>query len=273
MGRNYLVTAIVAAVVVLVVWRLAGGRGGTLGTAVESVKAGVEETVLPAADRPESHLVIRKAMNEQRRRENEEWTAANIQARPDLYIEHCRKMLSDYATQYGAAIIEARSAINLAKRGIKAAEEDAASYLGFLKQAKEALANPDAKWPAKVGAYTYGSAAQVGDAVVATDRKLSECEAMIAENRASCEWHENSLAELEKGRDRVARELRELEASAQRLKAGTLKNSVDGIRASIDALLSGVGAIPAVANSGPVIGRAAAPAATADDVFKRRGIE
>jgi len=273
MNRSYLVTAIVAVVAVLVVWRLACGRDGTLGAAVESVKADVQESVLPDPGKPESHLVIRKAMNEQRRRENEEWTASNIQARPDLYIEHCRKMLSDYAAQYGAAIIETRSAINLAKRGIEAAESDAASYIGFLKQAKAALADPDAKWPAKVGVYTYESAAQVRDAVVATDKKLSECEALIAGKRTSCEEYGVSLAELEKGRDRVARELRELETSAQRLKAGTLKNAVDGIRANIDALLSGVEAIPEVANAAPSVGRAAAPASSADDVFKRRGIE
>lgn len=267
------ITIAVVAVAAFALWRLAGGKGGTADTAVENAKAGVAEAVLPEIGNPDATLVIRKAMLEQRKRENTEWTPANIQAHPDLYIEHCRKMLDGYSAQYGAAILETKTAIHRNEREIAAAEEEGAAYLGFLKAAKAALSDDAAEFPSKVGAYTYGSADQVRSAVVKTDAKLSERESFVAAKKAANEELATVFADLEKDKEKVDRERQDLTVKKEQVQSGALRSQTDGIRSRIDALLGGVDAISDIENAAPVPGRAAMPAVSAEDVFTRRGID
>jgi len=270
MNSKALLVIVLVAICGFILWCATGNKNTVVQTAAENVKLSVEEAVLPEQGKPDDAAVIRKAMIEQRKKENSEWTASNIHARPDLYLAHCQKMLSHYHEQYGAAIIETKTEINKYEREIQNAEETCQSFTGFLLAAQKALKDPSFQYPGKVGLYTYGDSDQVKSAVLKTDKKLTEVEGSIAGKKRSVVELKSVLAQLEKGKERVGLELQGLNAKVGQVKSGTIKKNVDQIRDRIDALLSGVDALPQIEDAPPSIGASETITETADDVFKRR---
>lgn len=268
-----ILTVIVIAIGCLIFWFAAGNRSDTLKAAADNLKMSVEESVLPEIGKTGDAAVIRKAMIEQRKKENAEWTAGNIHARPDLYLAHCQKMLTSYSEQYGAAILETKASINKCAREISNAEEASKSLWGFLKAAQTALSDANLQYPAKVGVYTYEDANKVRGAVLKSDKKLSECEALIAEKKRSAEELKVALSSLEKGKERVDKELRDLRAKMEQVKSSTITKHVDSIRDRVDALLSGIDALPELETAAPSVGGVLEPAETAEDVFSRRKLK
>ena len=260
------------AIIGILLWQATGKKNDIITTAAENIKMSMEESVLPEVGNPDNAAVIRKAMIEQRKKENSEWTASNIHARPDLYLAHCQKMLTSFIDQYDTAIIETKVELNKNRREIQYAHDASLSLNGFLKEAQKTLLNPEFKYPGKVGSYTYSSAEQVRTAVLRTDKKLTELEQDIASKKVCIAELESALARLEKDKVRVESELRGLSAKKVQVKSGSMKKHVDNVRNRIDALLSGVEALPAVEDAVPNVGAVELPKETAEDVFKRRKI-
>lgn len=261
----------IAAVVGLSLWHMLdkdGHASRAVENAVENVGLAMEEKTL--AQQP---LIIRKSMLEQREQENREWTSDNISKHPDLYLAHCGKMLEHFQEQYDAAIIDVTTTINLYRRELSDAQEASAPLLGFLKEAKKALADPKIGYPAKVGVFTYKDADHLKAAVLATDEKLSESEKLEQMRKSQLEQLQKAHSDLAKGRDRVKKERKELDGRIARAKANDLAKAVDGLHARMNALLSSIDAIPG--GNGVPAGEAGEPSAprNVDDVFSRRGIK
>lgn len=273
MNSKSLLIVVLLGICGFVLWCASGNRGSVVQTAAENVKLSIEEAILPEQGRPNDAAIIRKAMIEQREKENSEWTASNIYARPDLYLAHCRKMLAAYLVQYGSAIIETKTEINKGQREIQNAEEHRQAFIGFLKVAQKVLNDSSFQYPGKVGLYTYGDAEQVKSAVLKTDRKLTEIENDIAcKDRGIAELRA-ALTQLEKGKERIGLELQTLNVKAGHVKSGAIKKHVDQIRDRIDALLSGVDALPEIEDAPSNMGTSDLGKDTAEDVFRRRKID
>jgi len=266
-----LMYVVVAAVVVLCLWHMLnkdGRASRAVENAVENVSLSLEENSL--AQQP---IVIRKSMLEQRERDNREWTADNINKHPDLYLEHCGKTLAHFQEQYDAAIINVNTTINLYRRELSDAQEASAPLLAFLKEAKKALANSGLEYPAKVGVFTYKDADNLKAAVSATDEKLSESEKLEQMRKEQLEQLQKTYSDLTKGRDRVKKELRELDGRIAHAKARNLSKAVDGLNARMNALLSSIDATPGVEGVQPGIVNESSSTPSVDDVFSRRGIK
>ena len=267
------VVAIVAVLTIL--WR-ACNRDTHVSRAVrntiENASLSAEERSLPPKDNTSQNNVIRKAMLEQRERDNREWTAANRAAHPDLYLEHCEKTFNDFLRQYDVAIIEVKTTINLNRREIATANEDSASLVGFLKEAKQVLSDNQHSYPAKVGIFTYKDAEHLKSAVYATDERLSEDELTVKQRTGQIEQLQGILADLEKGRDRVKNELKDLARVKAQAKTDMLQQSVNGLHARMDELLSGVDTIADESSAKP--GQVQEKKEKSiDDIFSRRRID
>ena len=239
---------------------------------IENATLSAEEHSLPPKDDTSQNSIIRKAMLEQRDRDNREWTAANRAAHPDLYLEHCEKTFNGFLRQYDVAVIEVKTTINLYRREIATANENSASLVGFLKEAKHVLSDNEHSYPAKVGVFTYGDAEHLKAAVYATDEKLSEEELIVKQRTGQIEQLQRILADLEKGRDRVKNELKDLARIKAQAKTDMLQQSVNGLHARMNELLSGVDTI--TDESGAKPGQVQkATEKSVDDVFSRRGID
>ena len=268
--KNLMYVAITA-VAVLLIWHMLnkdGRASRAVENAVENVSLSLEENSL--AQQP---IIIRKSMLEQRERDNREWTADNINKHPDLYLEHCGKTLTHFQEQYDAAIINVNTTINLYRRELSDAQEASAPLLGFLKEAKKALANQDLEYPAKVGVFTYKDADNLKAAVLATDEKLSESEKLEQMRKGQLEQLQKTHSDLTKGRDRVKKELRELDGRIVHAKARNLSKAVDGLNARMNALLSSIDATPGAESVQPGIVNEPSSTPNVEDVFSRRGIK
>lgn len=272
MNIKTILIVVAIAVTGVVLWRSNSRSGEALRAVAENVSMAVEESVLPEEGNPDKAAVIRKAMIEQRKKENSEWTAANIKARPDLYLEHCRKMLEKFHGQYEVAIIETQTEINVTERRIRRAEESSRAMTGFLKVAQKALSDSSFCYPGKIGVYMYEDADQVKKAVVKTDEKLTEQEQVVTAGKANVIVLKETLSQLKKGKSRVARELQGFNVKVGQVKADAVRKSTDQIRDRIDALLSGVDALPEVDDPATNAGTIEDAEVTAEDVFKRRKI-
>ncbi len=268
--KNLMYLAITA-VAVIWLWHMLN-KDGRVSRAVENtvdnVSMSIEESSLG-----EQPIVIRKSMLEQLERDNREWTFDNINKHPDLYLEHCVKTLTHFQEQYDAAIIDVNTTINLYHREISDAQEASAPLLGFLKEAKTALANPSLEYPAKVGVFTYKDADHLKAAVLASDEKLSESENLVQMRNEQLEHLQKTHSDLTKGRDRVKSELRELDGRIAHAKARNLSKAVDGLNARMNALLSNIDATPGVEGVQPGIVNEPSSEPNVDDVFTRRGIK
>lgn len=268
--KNLMYVAITAAVV-LWLWHMLnkdGRASRAVENAVDNVSLSLEENSL--AQQP---IVIRKSMLEQKERDNREWTADNINKHPDLYLEHCGKTLTHFQEQYDAAIINVNTTINLYRRELSDAHEASTPLLGFLKEAKNALANPSLEYPAKVGVFTYEDSDNLKAAVLATDEKLSESEKLLQMREGQLEQLQKTHSDLIKGRDRVKKELRELDGRIAHAKARNLSKAVDGLNSRMNALLSSMDATPGIEGVQPGIVNEPSPITDVDDVFYRRGIK
>ena len=270
------ITYVVAIVAVLIVlWRVFDKDervSRAVENTIENASLSVEERSLPPKDNTSQNAVIRKAMLEQRERDNREWTAANRAAHPDLYLEHCEKTFYDFLHQYDAAVIEVKTTINLYQREIATAKENASPMIGFLKEAKQVLSDNKHDYPVKVGVYTYKDAEQLKSAVFATDEKLSEQEQFVQQRTGQLEHLQYTLADLEKGRARVKNELNDLAHIKAQTKTDLLHQSVNGLHARMNELLSGVDTISDESNAKP--GRVQKMTEkNVDEVFSRRGVE
>jgi len=268
--KNLIYVAIVA-IGVLCLWHMInkdGRASRAVENAVDNVSLSLEENSLS-----QQPIVIRKSMLEQRERDNREWTADNINKHPDLYLEHCRKTLTQFQEQYDAAIINVNTTINLYRRELSDAQEASVPLIGFLKEAKKALGNPSLEYPAKVGVFTYMDTDNLKAAVLATDGKLSESERLEQMRKGQLEQLQKTHSDLVGGRDRVKKELRELDGRIAHAKARNLSKAVDGLNARMNALLSSIDATPGVEGVQPGIVNEPSPTPNVDDVFSRRGIE
>ena len=268
------VVGIVVAVIVL--WRVFDKDkrvSRALENTVENATLSVEERSLPAKKSGTSrNAIIRKAMLKQREKDNREWTAANRAAHPDLYLEHCETTFNDFLNQYDAAIIEVKTTTNLYQREIATAREDSVPLMGFLKEAKQVLSDSKRRYPAKVGVFTYKDADQLKSAVFATDEKLTEQEQTIQQRTQQLEQLNVTLDDLEKGRDRVKNELKDLARIKAQAKTEMLQKSVNGLHERMNELLSGVDTIANESNATPGQVRKTTEKSV-DDVFSRRGID
>lgn len=268
------VLIIVAAIIIgFVLWSAVGNKNTVVKTAAENVKMTIEEAVLPEPGHPDDAAVIRRAMIEQRKKENNEWTASNIHAKPELYLAHCQKLLAAYVDQYSAAVIETKTSINKCGREIANAEGAKKSLTDFLAAAQKALSDAAFQYPGKVGLYTYADAGQVKNAVLKTDKKLTEYETLILEKKRNSEELKAALAALEAGKERVEKELRSLGAKMEMAKSGAIMKHVDSIRDRIDALLSGVEALPDEEIPLQTTGSGPSPQESVEEIFKRRNIK
>ena len=261
----------ITAVAVLWLWHMLnkdGHASRAVENTVENISLSMEEKSL--AQQP---IVIRKEMIEQRERDNREWTSDNINKHPDLYLSHCGKVLAHFRDQYDAAIIDVNTTINLYRRELSDAQEASAPLLGFLKEAKKALANPSIEYPAKVGVFTYKDADNLKAAVLATDEKLSEYEKLAQMRMGQLEQLQKTHSDLTKGRDRVKKELRELDGRIANAKARNLSKAVYGLNARMNALLSSIDATPGVEGVQHGVVNEPSSTPTVDDVFSRRGIK
>lgn len=268
--KNLMYVAITAAVV-LWLWHMLntdGRASRAVENAVENVSMSLEENSL--AEQP---IVIRKSMLEQRERDNREWTADNINKHPDLYLEHCRKTLTHFQEQYDAAIINVNTTINLYRRELSDAQEALVPFLGFLREAKKALANSSLEYPTKVGVFTYKDSDSLKAAVLATDEKLSESEKLEQIRKGQLEQLQKTHSDLTNGSDRVKKELLELDGRIAHAKARNLSKAVDGLNARMNALLSSIDATPGVEGTQPGIVNKPSSTSNVDDVFSRRGIK
>lgn len=268
--KNLVYVAIMA-VIVLCLWHMLnkdGRASRAVENAVENASLSLEENSLTLQP-----IVIRKSMLEQRERDNREWTADNINKHPDLYLEHCGKTLTHFQEQYDAAIINVNTTINLYRRELSDTQEASTPLLGFLKEAKKALADPNHEYPAKVGVFTYTDADNLKVAVLATDEKLSESEKLEQLRKGQLEQLQKTHSDLTKGLDRVKKELRELDGRIAHAKARNLSKAVDGLNAKMNALLSSIDATPGVEGVQPGSVKEPSSRPNVDDVFSRRGIQ
>lgn len=243
----------------------------------DRAKGEFRQAVENALDRMDSrevsqNEVIRKAMREQRERENREWTVSNINAHPDLYLEHCGKTLTGFLKLYDDAILETKILLNRYARNIADAREESASLLTFLKDAKRCLSDSGQGYPVKIGLYTYADAHKVADAVRATDRKLTECAKMAEMRESQSGQLRKTLAELTEGRDRVKLELSDLDRKREQAKATNLQKAVDGLRERMNAVLSGVDAVSEGVSGGGGLVAPTQEEESVESIFSRRGI-
>lgn len=268
---------IVIGTALILLWYVCDQEGRVsraVGNTIENASLAAEERSLPPQDDTSQNAVIRKAMLEQRERDNREWTAANRAAHPDLYLEHCEKKLLNFLNQYEDAIIEVKTTINLYRREIATAEESSTPLIGFLKEAKRVFSDESHSYPVKVGVYTYKDSEHLKTAVIATDEKLSEFEQLITQRNEQLEHLQTTLSALILGRDKVKKELNDLGRIKAQTKTDMLQQAVNGLHARMNELLSGVDTIvnESVQNLGPGIVQET-PEKSVDDIFSRRGID
>lgn len=266
--------AVVTVVALVILWRLLDKdkhMTRAVENTVESASLSIEERSLPGEGDTSQNAVIRKAMLEQRERDNREWTAANRQAHPDLYLEHCGKMLTDFLNKYESAILEVKTTVNLYRREIERANEDSGPLLGFLKEAKRVLSDEKHVYPAKVGVYTYKDIDILKSAVISTDEKLSESETLVQQRKGQLEQLQKTLSDLVRGRDRVKKELSDLDQIKAQAKTDMLQKSVDELHTRMDSLISGIDVISNGIETKPGFVQENKEKSV-DDVFNRRGI-
>lgn len=268
--KNLMYVAITA-VAVLLIWHMFN-KEGRLSRAVENTVDNVS-TVLEEKSLPQKPLVIQKEMIEQLERDNREWTSDNINKHPELYLSHCGRELAHFQGKYDAAIIDVNTTINLYQREVADSKEESAQLLRFLSEAHKALSGPSLEYPAKIGVFTYKDADNLKATVLATDEKLLEAEKLAQLRESQIEQLQKTHSDLVEGRERVKKEIQNLDGRIAQAKSKNLTKAVDGLRARMNALLSRMDAIPG--GDGVQIGLVNEPSAkkTVEDVFSRRGIK
>ncbi|MBO4288146.1 MAG: hypothetical protein J5985_08295 [Kiritimatiellae bacterium] len=270
MMKNVLGTVIVV-VVGLFLWKLLF-PGSSVGKAVDTAKNNADlalrESVLPENDQLPS--VIRKAELERREKENREWTTRNIQARPDLYLDYCWKMLNEYHSQYRNAIMDTKVQLNQYKQELEGISNRIPSLLRFLQEAGAALSKDTLVYPVKVGRYTYANPQNLEKVFRKTDGEITELQKKKCAMEQQIVTLELNLKKLEKGAEVVKRELDSLPDKVEMLKAKTLQDSAVQANGRINELLA---RMKALADNGEAeVGEPEEHRESVADILRRRGI-
>lgn len=266
----------VVAVIGILLWQKYGKEwkvAEVIENGIDKMQLALDDAATPESDDTENHLVIRREMLEQRKKDDTEWTAVNRQAHPELYLQHCARLLDDYSEKYQVAIMSSRTLQHKCRRELEEMAGETASDIAFLQEAKNALSdNPDA-FPKSVKGITYASKESLARKVRNVDKRLNEIESLKGQRVGQLERLEITLAELIKGRDNISEERKELEQKIEQLRERSLKSCVDAVHESMNSLLGGADAVmDEMAKSG-VRDIAPAPEKSLDDIFREHGIK
>ena len=261
---------------VMLAWRMFDKNGRakrSMENVVDDVALTMEEKSLPDGGDASYNAVIRRAMLEQREKDNREWTAANINAHPDLYLAHCGKMLGQFLGQYENSMLEVKILIKQQELESADAKEEIASLMTCLKEAKKVLSGKAHAYPVKIGTYTYANVENVESLVRSADKRLTDLEKISANRSRQVEQLQNTLNELTKGRDVVRRELDGIARKREQAKVRNMQKAVEGLQTRMNAVLGGISVVSEDDEPYSGIADTTKDKEKIEDIFTKRGIK
>lgn len=209
---------------------------------VKNVRTTVGELVTPDSGNPDDMLVVRQAKLKERRRQNTQWTAENISAHPDLYIQQCQEDVQAAISQYDAILLSIRRLRNENARKAEEAEQEVARLTRFIDEAKPFFADENTVYPVTVSGFTFSK-----DEFLKTLRRAikdrERHQAAAAPARQRVKVADVRLSQVENAKESAEETLRTLAMKLEDVKANKALTGVNGIKDTVSGILDFADAI------------------------------
>lgn len=239
-------------------------------TAVQDAQTTIGEFFTPESGNPDQTLVVRQAKLKERRKQNTTWTAENIAAHPELYLEQCREDVEAAIGQYDAILLSLRKLRNEDGRKAREAEEDAARLNRFIEEAKPFYADENTVYPVTVSGFAFTKeqfVKKLREVIVERDRRQGDVAPALQRAKAA----EARIDQVERARESAKDTIRSLEAKLADVKANKALSDVSGIKESVAGILDFADGIQSGLDI-PVDILGEPSASESDDAFIRRAL-
>ena len=221
---------------------LAGCSREDASTAMQDARTAVGEFITPSSGKPDDMLVVRQAKLKERRRQNTTWTAENITAHPDLFLQQCMEDVNAAIGEYKAILFSLRTLFNENERKASEAEETVARLTRFIEEAKPYYADEGTVYPVTVSGFSF-TREEFVEKLREAIKERSLAESFVAPARKRAKVAKIRIAQVEKAKELAEDALRSLKMSLEDVKASKALTGVKGIQDTVKEILDRANAI------------------------------